>query len=92
MNRADVVLVDWYYTDLGGSKLRPAVVVQADFLNGLIDDTILVQTPARPARTGRDRGRNRPSHPPSVAPGPRPAPRPGTTFAPTARIAPGCSA
>jgi mRNA-degrading endonuclease toxin of MazEF toxin-antitoxin module len=26
-----------------GSKLRPAVVVQADFLNGIIDDTILVQ-------------------------------------------------
>jgi len=43
MNRADVVLVDWYYTDLGGSKLRPAVLVQADFLNSLIDDTIIVQ-------------------------------------------------
>jgi mRNA-degrading endonuclease toxin of MazEF toxin-antitoxin module len=26
-----------------GSKRRPAVVVQADFLNGLIDDTILEQ-------------------------------------------------
>ena len=26
-----------------GSKLRPAVVVQGEFLNGLIDDTILVQ-------------------------------------------------
>src|SRR5713101_5208547 len=25
-----------------GSKMRPAVVVQADFLNGLIDDTVLV--------------------------------------------------
>ncbi len=43
MNRGDVVLVDWYFTDQTGSKLRPAVVVQADFLNGLIDDTILVQ-------------------------------------------------
>ena len=43
MNRGDVVLVDWYYSDLTGSKLRPAVVVQADFLNGLIDDTVLVQ-------------------------------------------------
>ncbi len=43
MNRGEVVLVDWYYSDLSGSKLRPAVVVQADFLNGLIDDTILVQ-------------------------------------------------
>ena len=26
-----------------GSKVRPAVVVQADFLNGLIDDSIFVQ-------------------------------------------------
>jgi len=43
MNRADVVLVDWLYSDFTGRKLRPAVVVQADFLNGIIDDTILVQ-------------------------------------------------
>ncbi len=43
MNRGDVVLVDWPYSDRTGSKLRPAVVVQADFLNGLIDDTVLVQ-------------------------------------------------
>jgi len=40
MNRGDVVIVDWPYSDLSGSKLRPAVVVQADFLNGLVDDTI----------------------------------------------------
>jgi mRNA interferase MazF len=43
MNRGDVVKVDWQYSDLSGSKIRPAVVVQADFLNGLIDDTVLVQ-------------------------------------------------
>jgi mRNA-degrading endonuclease toxin of MazEF toxin-antitoxin module len=43
MKRGDVVEVDWQYTDMSGSKLRPAVVVQGDFLNGLIDDTILVQ-------------------------------------------------
>jgi mRNA interferase MazF len=43
MNRGDVVEVDWPYTDLSGSKTRPAVVVQANFLNSLIDDTILVQ-------------------------------------------------
>src|SRR5438270_10460177 len=43
MNRGDVVEVDWQFSDLTGSKLRPAVVVQADFLNGLIDDTVLVQ-------------------------------------------------
>ena len=43
MTRGDVLLVDWPFSDRTGSKLRPAVVVQADFLNGLIDDTVLVQ-------------------------------------------------
>jgi mRNA-degrading endonuclease toxin of MazEF toxin-antitoxin module len=43
MKRGDVVEVDWQYSDMTGSKLQPAVVVQGDFLNGLIDDTILVQ-------------------------------------------------
>ena len=38
-----VVLVDWPYSDRTGSKLRPAVVIQADFLNGLPDDAVLVQ-------------------------------------------------
>src|SRR6185369_8371010 len=42
MTRGDVVLVDWTYSDRTGSKLRPAVVVQADFLNQFIDDTVLV--------------------------------------------------
>lgn len=43
MNRGDIVEVDWPFTDMTGSKMRPAVVVQTDRLNGLIDDTILVQ-------------------------------------------------
>lgn len=43
MRRGDVVEVDWPYSDMTGSKKRPAIVVQADFLNGLIDDTIVVQ-------------------------------------------------
>ncbi len=43
MTRGQVVELDWLYSDLSGSKIRPAVVVQADFLNGLIDDTILVK-------------------------------------------------
>lgn len=49
MKRGDVVLVDWPFSDRRGSKLRPAVVVQADFLNGLIDDTILIAV----TRSGR---------------------------------------
>jgi mRNA-degrading endonuclease toxin of MazEF toxin-antitoxin module len=43
MNRGDVVEVDWPFSDLTGTKPRPAVVVQADYLNGLIDDTIYVK-------------------------------------------------
>jgi mRNA interferase MazF len=43
MTRGEVVLLDWPYSDLSGSKLRPAIVVQADFLNGLIDDTVYVK-------------------------------------------------
>jgi mRNA interferase MazF len=43
MRRGEVVEVDWPFSDMTGSKNRPAVVVQADFLNGLIDDTLLVQ-------------------------------------------------
>ncbi len=43
MNRGDVVQVNWPYSDLSGTKVRPAVVIQADYLNGLIDDTIMVK-------------------------------------------------
>jgi mRNA interferase MazF len=43
MNGGDVVEEDWPFSDRTGSKTRPAVVVQADFLNGLFDDTIFVQ-------------------------------------------------
>jgi mRNA-degrading endonuclease toxin of MazEF toxin-antitoxin module len=43
MKRGEVVEVNWPYSDLMGSKIRPVVVVQADFLNGLIDDSIYVQ-------------------------------------------------
>jgi mRNA-degrading endonuclease toxin of MazEF toxin-antitoxin module len=43
MNRGEVVEVDWPFSDRTGSKTRPAVVVPADFLNRVIDDTVLVQ-------------------------------------------------
>lgn len=43
MKRGDVVEIDWQFSDLTGSKVRPAVVVQANYLDGLIDDTILVK-------------------------------------------------
>ena len=41
MNRGDVVLVEFPYSDRTGSKLRPAIVVQQDALNQRRDDTIL---------------------------------------------------
>jgi mRNA interferase MazF len=43
MRRGEVVEIEWHFSDLTGSKIRPAVVVQADYLNGLIDDTVLVK-------------------------------------------------
>jgi mRNA-degrading endonuclease toxin of MazEF toxin-antitoxin module len=48
MNRGEIVEVDWPFTDLTGSKPRPAVVVQADYLNGLIDDTVYIKIQGTP--------------------------------------------
>lgn len=43
MRRGEIVMVAWPFTDLTGSKTRPAVVIQADLLNAILDDTLLVQ-------------------------------------------------
>ena len=40
-SRGDIVLVDYPFSDRTGSRVRPAVVVQADGLNRRITDTIL---------------------------------------------------
>ena len=37
MRRGEVVSVNWPFSDYGGAKVRPAVVVRADFLDGLTD-------------------------------------------------------
>jgi len=42
VSRGDVVRVDWPYSDGTGSKVRPAIVVLSDTLNGRIADSILV--------------------------------------------------
>jgi mRNA interferase MazF len=42
VRRGEVVWVDWPFSDRTGSKLRPAVVVLDDSLNGRIADTVLV--------------------------------------------------
>ena len=41
VQRGDVVMVDWLFSDRTGSKRRPALVVQADVYNVALDDTIL---------------------------------------------------
>lgn len=41
VQRSEIVLVDFPYSDHTGSKVRPALVVQSDFWNQRIDDTIL---------------------------------------------------
>jgi mRNA-degrading endonuclease toxin of MazEF toxin-antitoxin module len=43
MKRGDVVQVNWPHTDQSSSKIRPAVVVQADYLEPVTDDRILVR-------------------------------------------------
>jgi mRNA-degrading endonuclease toxin of MazEF toxin-antitoxin module len=47
VTRAEIVMVNWPYSDRTGSKVRPALVVQADFLNGRIADTVLAQITRR---------------------------------------------
>ena len=41
VQRGDIILVDYPFSDGTGSKVRPALVVQSDHLNQKIDDTIL---------------------------------------------------
>ena len=41
MNRGDVVLVQVPFVGAAGTKLRPALVVQSDRLNGMIRETII---------------------------------------------------
>ena len=53
VRRSEVVLVDFPYSDHTGSKVRPAIVVQADAWNQRLDDTILaLMTSSRHRRVG----------------------------------------
>jgi len=53
VRRSEVVLVDFPYSDHTGSKVRPALVVQADAWNQRLDDTILALiTSSRHRRVG----------------------------------------
>ena len=53
VRHGEVVLVDFHYSDHTGSKVRPALVVQADVWNQRLDDTILALiTSSRHRRVG----------------------------------------
>lgn len=41
VQRGDIVIIDFPYSDHVGGKIRPALVVQSDVWNQRIDDTIL---------------------------------------------------
>jgi mRNA-degrading endonuclease toxin of MazEF toxin-antitoxin module len=45
--RGDVVLVSYPFASGGGSKVRPALVVQCDRNNGRLDNTVIVQITSR---------------------------------------------
>lgn len=50
VNRGDVVLVDYLFSDRTGSKIRPCLVVQNDANNQRLDDTIVVAISSNIAR------------------------------------------
>ena len=53
MNRGEVVLVDFPVPSGGGSKVRPALIVQNDRGNALLRDTIVVPITSNISRVAR---------------------------------------
>ena len=50
VQRGDIVLIDFPYSNHTGSKIRPALVVQADVWNQRLEDTILALITSSPQR------------------------------------------
>ena len=50
VQRGDIVLMDFPFSNHTGSKVRPALVVQADVWNQRLDDTILALITSSPQR------------------------------------------
>ena len=50
MKRGDIVIVEVFFSDRTGSKVRPALVVQSDFLNERLSDTIVAIITSSPRR------------------------------------------
>jgi mRNA interferase MazF len=55
MQRGDVVLADFPFQDIPGSKVRPAVVVQNDADNQVLANTVLVMITGNLADAGRSK-------------------------------------
>lgn len=47
MKRGDVAIIDYPFSDGGGRKLRPVLVVQSDANNALLTDTIVALITSR---------------------------------------------
>lgn len=47
MKRGDVAIIDYPFSDGGGRKLRPVLVVQSDSGNGMLTDTIVALITSR---------------------------------------------
>jgi mRNA-degrading endonuclease toxin of MazEF toxin-antitoxin module len=52
--RGDIVIVQFPYAGGGGGKTRPAVVVQCDRLNGLIQNTVVAMITGNLRLVGRE--------------------------------------
>ena len=50
MTRGDFVILEVFFSDRQGSKVRPALVVQNDFLNERLADTIVAIITSSPRR------------------------------------------
>ena len=54
VRRGDVVLVDHPFSDATGSKVRPALVVQADSRNAILTNTVVAMITKNLSRVGTD--------------------------------------
>ena len=54
VTRGDVVLIDYPFSNAGGSKIRPVLVVQADLRNGLLTNTIVAMITKNVSRVASD--------------------------------------
>jgi mRNA interferase MazF len=52
VNRGDIVLVDFPFATGGGSKVRPALVIQSNRNNARLQDTIVAIITSNTARAG----------------------------------------